>query len=132
VRGQSLVTPAPSPRRSKAQKGETLAAWLLRCKGYRIEARNWRCPLGELDIIARHGCTLVFVEVKARSSRSAGLPEEAVDRRKQARIVRLARAYLAGLHGPTPPCRFDVVAVELDSFPPRVRHLEDAFSADLA
>lgn len=72
----------------------------------------------------------MFVEVKARTGRSAGLPEEAVDRRKQVRLVRLAQAYLATLHGDEPPCRFDVVAVELDAFPPRVRHHQDAFRAD--
>ena len=126
-RGSRLT---PDPRRASARRGEALAAWLLRCKGYRIAARNWRCSLGELDIVAWHGSTLVFVEVKARTGRSAGLPEEAVDRRKQARLVRLAEAFLATLHGEEPPCRFDVVAVELDAFPPRARHHQDAFRAD--
>ncbi len=72
----------------------------------------------------------MFVEVKARSGSTAGSPEEAVDLRKRQRIVRLARAFLAGLAGETPPCRFDVVAVDLEGVVPRLRHLVDAFTAD--
>jgi putative endonuclease len=120
----------PDHRRATARRGEALAALFLRLKGYRIEARNWRCPLGELDIVARHGDTLVFVEVKARHGRSAGSPQEAVDARKRARLVRLAQAYLAGLHGDAPPCRFDVVTVEGGRLSPRIRHLRAAFRAD--
>ena len=117
-------------RRRRARRGEALAALLLRAKGYRIVARNWRCPLGEIDIVARDGDTLVFVEVKTRSGRSAGRPEEAVDARKRRRLVLLARAYLAGRRGDPPPCRFDVVALELGRVVPRVRHLRAAFRAD--
>jgi putative endonuclease len=117
-------------RRWMARRGETLAALFLRLKGYRIEARNWRCPLGELDIVAWDRDTLVFVEVKARSGTSAGAPEEAVDPRKRARLVQLAQAYLARCRGPMPPCRFDVIAVERRRPLPRVRHLRAAFRAD--
>ena len=118
------------PRRRRARWGEGIAAAWLRLKGYRIEARNWRCPQGELDLVARDGDTLVFVEVKTRASASAGRPEEAVDRRKQARLVRLSQAYLARLGGEPPPCRFDVVAVDGSALVPRVRHLRAAFRAD--
>jgi putative endonuclease len=117
-------------RRGTARRGEALAALFLRLKGYRIDARNWRCPLGELDIVAWDRDTLVFVEVKARSGTSAGAPEEAVDARKQARLVQLAQAYLARSRGPTPPCRFDVIAVEGGGLWPRLRHLRAAFRAD--
>lgn len=110
-----------------ARWGETLACWWLRLKGYRLEARNWRCALGELDLVVRRGELLVFVEVKTRTSRQAGLPEEAVSRAKQDQLVRLARAYLASRRGPLPACRFDVVAVELFGFPPRLRHHRGAF-----
>ncbi|MDD5564192.1 MAG: YraN family protein, partial [Thermoanaerobaculaceae bacterium] len=65
-------------RRRVARGGETVAALLLRLKGYRIEARNWRCPLGEIDIVAWDGTTLVFVEVKTRTGTGAGSPEDAV------------------------------------------------------
>jgi putative endonuclease len=117
-------------RRGTARRGEALAALFLRLKGYRIEARNWRCPLGELDIVAWDGDTLVFVEVKARSGTSAGSPEEAVDARKQARLVQLAQTYLARRRGATPPCRFDVIAIEKRQPIPRIRHLRAAFRAD--
>jgi putative endonuclease len=117
-------------RRGTARKGEALAALVLRLKGYRIEARNWRCPLGEIDIVAWDGDTLVFVEVKARTGSTAGAPEDAVDPRKQARIVQLAQAFLARRRGTTPPCRFDVVAVETGRMIPRLRHLRAAFRAD--
>ena len=107
-----------------------LGAALLRLKGYRIEARNWRCPLGEIDIVAWDGKTLVFVEVKARSGTSAGAPEVAVNSQKQARLVQLAQVYLARRRGEPPPCRFDVIAVEGRRLFPRIRHLRAAFRAD--
>ena len=113
-----------------ARRGEALAALLLRLKGYRIEARNWRCPLGEIDIVARRGDTLVFVEVKTRGGTSAGSPVEAVDERKRRQLVRLAHAYLGRFRGELPPCRFDVIAVEGRGIRSRLRHLCDAFRAD--
>jgi putative endonuclease len=117
-------------RLRSARWGEALAAWFLRLKGFHVEARNWRCPQGELDLVCRDGDTLVFVEVKTRGSAAAGDPEDAVDRRKQQRLVRLAYAYLAHLGGETPPCRFDVVAIERSRLGPRIRHLKSAFRAD--
>ena len=117
-------------RFQRARWGEALAAWFLRFKGYRIEARNWRCPLGELDVVCWDGDTLVFAEVKTRSSGAAGDPEDAVDRRKQQRLVRLAYAYLAHLGGDAPPCRFDVIAIGNSRLGPRIRHLKSAFRAD--
>ena len=107
-----------------------MAALLLRVKGYRIEERNWRCGAGELDIVARDGATVVFVEVKARANRSAGSPEEAVDARKQRRLVLLAQTYLASRRLDDVPCRFDVITVERNGVRPIVRHIKDAFRAD--
>jgi putative endonuclease len=123
------VRSARGERGRTARRGERLAAWLLRAKGYRIEARNWRCPLGEIDIVAWHRDTLVFVEVKTRTGGSAGAPEEAVTGEKQRRLVRLAQAYL-GRRAEPPPCRFDVVAVSGRGWFPALRHLRGAFRAD--
>lgn len=107
--------------------GEAIALAFLWLKGYRLEARNWRCRLGELDLVLRRGPLLVFVEVKTRSSRVAGLPEQAVDANKQKRLGRLARAYLLRRPGPPPACRFDVVAVDFSCWLPRLRHYPGAF-----
>lgn len=104
---------------------ETQAAVFLEKQGYQILERNFRCPAGEIDLIAKEGEYLCFVEVKYRSERETGTPEEAVDARKQKRISRAALYYLMkqGL-GDTTPCRFDVVGIR----PDRIRVTKNAFS----
>lgn len=92
--------------------------------GWRLQARNWRGKGGELDLVAYEGATLVFVEVKARSSRGWGLPEEAVSRVKQGRIARTALEYMRA-HKLSCPARFDVAAVEGG----KVRLIKAAFPA---
>jgi putative endonuclease len=121
--------------RPVGQLGEALAAGYLERRGFEILARNLRSRLGEIDLIARSGRTLVFVEVKTRRGRGGGPPQAAVDRRKQMRLARLAAEYLArGRRGPC-ACRFDVVAVTLDAGDPagggpRVEHFPGAFAVD--
>jgi putative endonuclease len=100
-------------RRQTGLRGEEIAAAHLQALGYEIVARNVRTRYGELDIVARDGGCLVFVEVKTRRSTALGAPEEAVDARKLAQIAALAESYLATLGGPVPECRIEVVAVEL-------------------
>ena len=102
---------------------EDKAAWLLRFKGYRILARRWRCPAGEIDLIARRGKLLIFVEVKARQAPS--LAAEAIGPRQQERLRRAAESYLALLSS-TKDCmlRFDCVLLAPGRWP---RHLKDAF-----
>ena len=104
---------------------ETQAAVFLEKQGYQILERNFRCPAGEIDLIAKEGEYLCFVEVKYRSERETGTPEEAVDARKQKRISRAALYYLMkkGL-GDTTPCLFDVVGIR----PDRIRVTKNAFS----
>jgi putative endonuclease len=108
-----------------------VAAAHLGRQGLRVVARNVRSRLGEIDLVAEDGRTLVFVEVKARRGPAADPPQAAVDERKRARLVRLAQAYLARGGGER-PCRFDVVAVtfDADDRPARVAHLRGAFSGD--
>ncbi|MCD7908099.1 MAG: YraN family protein [Clostridium sp.] len=91
---------------------EALAADYLTGRGYRVLERNFRCRQGEIDLIARDGRYLVFVEVKYRSSLSKGAPAEAVGPLKQKRIRQAAAFYLysRGLPFDT-PCRFDVVSI---------------------
>lgn len=104
---------------------EAEAEGCLAAKGYRILERGWRTPFGEVDLIAQDGETLVFVEVKARSSSSFGPAESAVDRRKQRRIVKAALAYLQRRREEH-PVRFDVVAIQGGE----VRHIQGAFSTE--
>jgi putative endonuclease len=107
--------------------GEQLACDELERRGYVVLDRRYRTRAGELDIVARHGDYVVFVEVKARSDRSFGDPEEAVTSQKQQKMVWMATDYLARKSMQDVPCRFDVVAVNAQSDPPTVMVLADAF-----
>lgn len=98
-------------KRILGQKGEELAAEFLRKQGYRILATNYRTPLGEIDLIARHQGKLVFIEVKTRSSTRFGLGQEAVHGHKQDRLRKLAAYYLAREGWQEAAVRFDVVAI---------------------
>jgi putative endonuclease len=109
--------------------GEEEAVKRLRALGYRILDTNYRCRRGELDIVAETGGTLVFIEVKARTSTRFGTPFEAVDGRKRGRIIEAARAYLAERKLSGVPMRFDVVGVRLDREPPEVEVIVGAFEA---
>jgi putative endonuclease len=118
---------------STGQRGERLAVRRLRREGHRILSRNYRCPAGEADVIsldrsADGGETIVFVEVKTRSGSSRVSPESAVNRDKRARLVRVARYYLAHHDTGDRPVRFDVVSVVIkDDGKPEVTHIPDAF-----
>ncbi len=100
-------------RQALGLEGETRACLALEARGYRILQRRYRTRFGELDIVARHDQTVVFVEVKTRRGRSFGDPASAVTTEKQRRLVAMATDYLAR-HGLTrAPARFDVVAVTM-------------------
>jgi putative endonuclease len=119
-------------RRALGREGEAQAAAHLEREGYRIVARNVRADGVEIDLVAARGRLVVFVEVKARRSRRQGPAEGAVDRRKQARLVRGARAWLATHGRPGQRVRFDVVAVEAGPGGPTLRHWPGAFDASFA
>jgi putative endonuclease len=111
-------------------EGEARAAAHLRRRGYRIIARNVRAGGVEIDLIARRGRLLVFVEVKTRRSRAQGPPELAVDARKQARLVRGAAAWLHEHPRRVGEVRFDVIACERDPDGAwRLRQVRGAFDA---
>ena len=120
-------------RRALGQQGEELAAAHLAELGYDIVSRNWRTRTGELDIVARDGEWLVFVEVRARHTGRAALapilgrPEESVTPRKQLQIVAMAGAYLFEMPW-SGPWRIDVIALEIrpDGSIARLNHLRDA------
>ena len=101
-------------RNEIARRGEDAAAAYLERIGMTLEARNWRCPAGEIDIVAHDGDTLVLVEVKTRRSERAGSAEEAVSAAKQRKIGKLAGAYVvSGATIPAGGIRFDVVAIRV-------------------
>ncbi|MCR5162290.1 MAG: YraN family protein [Lachnospiraceae bacterium] len=114
--------------RAAGAAGEELAAEVLRAEGYEIVCRNFRNRLGEIDIIAREGGFLVFIEVKYRKGRRAGDPLEAVGWEKQRIICRMAGVYLSmeRMRADT-PCRFDVVSITEDE----VRVIRGAFEFHL-
>ena len=99
-------------RQILGKTGEDLAVAALEARGYAIVERRYRTGRGEIDIIARDGDTIVFVEVKARESREFGSAAEAVTRAKQRQVVSMAVEYLARHRLNRCPCRFDVVAID--------------------
>ena len=104
---------------------EARAAEFLQRKGFAVVDRNWTCRGGEIDLVCRDGDTLVFVEVRARSSTSHGTPLETVVDVKRRRLIRAAEIYLHVKKRTDAACRFDVVAITGDV----VEHIEDAFRA---
>jgi putative endonuclease len=110
-------------RQRVATRGEAAAADYLRANGFTILDRNFRLPQGELDLVAREGDEIVFVEVKTRSGSEHLAPDQAVTAVKLDRLGRLAEAYLIRHGHPDASWRVDVIAVILDSSD-RVRQLE--------
>lgn len=106
-------------------EGEADARAFLEGKGAKVLDMNYRRPTGEIDIVARQGQTLVFVEVKRRSSLRYGRPAEAVDRAKRGHILRTAALYMQEKGLSDAPARFDVIEI----LPDEIRHIENAFDA---
>jgi putative endonuclease len=118
-------------RQALGAAGEELAALFLQRLKYRIMARNFRCKGGEVDIIARDGKTLVFVEVKTRRNLAYGVPQSAVTPFKQRQISKAALTWLAKNRLHDAAARFDVIAVLFDAAgSSQIEHIPNAF--DLA
>ena len=100
-------------RQRLGRLGEALARRRLQELGYRIVDANYRAPSGEIDLAAEHGSSLVFVEVRTRSSRSFGQPEESITPRKRSHMVDAAREYMAASQAGEREWRIDLVAVEV-------------------
>jgi putative endonuclease len=116
-----------SGRMRTGKKGEDIACAYLKSRGYRIVERNYKCPLGELDIVARDGDAIVFVEVKSRKSEEFGDPQLAVGLEKQKKVSRISLTYLKEKH--LYPCnaRFDVVAIKMLPDGITIELIENAF-----
>lgn len=113
-------------KQSIGRESEQKACDYLRRRGYKIIAQNYRSKCGEIDIIAEFNGELVFVEVKSRHSAAYGFPAEAVNYRKQQKIIRTAMCYLMQSGRLDRHCRFDVIEVFLDG-DYQVNHIVNAF-----
>lgn len=112
--------------RARGKSAEDDAVAYLKRRGYQVLERNVTTEAGEIDVVARHGETLCFIEVKARKGSSHGTAVEAVRRRKQRRIARAAALYLARAGGQS-PCRFDVLGMDRRGDGWEYTLLQDAF-----
>ncbi len=122
---RTALAPKPLGRR-----GEEAAARFLKKLGYTIVARGHRDHIGELDLVAVDGRTVVFIEVKTRTTHDAGHPADAVDDAKQQRITRLALAYMKRHDLLECAARFDVIAITWpDRGRPTIEHFQNAFEA---
>ncbi len=119
-------------RKAVGRQGEDAARAFLKRRGVRIIAENFTCAAGEIDLVGRDRGTLVFVEVKTRTSGAFGPPHLAVHRQKQRQIVRAAQWYLAEQRMADVACRFDVLAVTFpdDVGSPRIDWVQNAFPAE--
>jgi len=128
---KALKPPAfETGRPQQGAAGEDLACGHLQRLGMRVLERNFRCRVGEIDLVARDGDTVVFVEVKERGGASHGAAVEAVTPAKRLRVVRAARIYAAVQGLSEVPLRFDVVAIDWTAEGPRVRHETGAFDEE--
>jgi putative endonuclease len=115
-------------RQRLGQSGEETVARYLEKNGYTILTKNYRCKIGEIDIIARDGADLVFIEVKTRSGLGYGSPAAAVTLRKQRQITRAAQWYLAEQQLFDVPARFDVISVLYgETNRQQIDHINNAF-----
>jgi putative endonuclease len=116
--------------RSLGNLGEEAAARYLLERGFSILQRGFRARCGEIDLIAREGEEIVFVEVKTRTSAACGDPLEAITLAKRRRILRAASVYLQASGRWDRPCRFDLVAVRIGTEGTQLEHVRGAFRAD--
>ena len=113
---------------SLGKRGEDVAVGFLERRGYEILERNWKCPFGEADIIARDGDDVLFIEVKTRTGVAKGLPEDAVTKEKRSRYEKIAASYSLNIEGYDTPIRFDVIAiVVIENKRALLRHHVNAF-----
>ena len=117
-------------RLNLGKMGEDLALKKIRRLGYKCVARNYTCPLGEIDIIARDGDCLVFLEIKTRKGRSIGYAKEAVDKRKQRQISKAALTYMKTNDCCDEKSRFDVVAVSIINGREEIEVIKNAFDLE--
>ena len=126
------LTPHPGPFRSSlGERGEMAACGFLKEHGYEILEKNYKCKLGEIDVIARRYGRLAFVEIKTRTSVQFGTPQEAVNLQKQEKIFKVAQWYMKEKKFVKTPVAFDVVAILWkEGQAPEIRLIADAFGKE--
>ena len=115
---------------ARGKAGEELAVGFLRQQGYNVCSRNYRTKLGEIDIVARDNDTVVFIEVKTRSSDNKGTGQEAISGRKQRSMAKAALVFLKEKKLMSSPARFDVVSIMYNDLEPGIEILKNAFELD--
>lgn len=113
-------------RQQTGRRGEAIAAGYFMRHGFRILDRNWRCEIGELDIVMEQEDTLIFVEVRTRRGHRYGTAEESITPGKQARLIELAHRYIQDMQPAHATWRIDVAAVQLVGSTAQVNHIENA------
>jgi len=116
-----------NPRQALGREGERLAELFLQKKGYKLVKRNYRCRGGEVDLILLDRKVVVFVEVKTRTDHGFGSPLEAVEPRKQRRMILAAQLFLHQKKLQERDARFDVVGISWPGTEPMVEHIQNAF-----
>ncbi|HVJ50014.1 YraN family protein [Desulfitobacterium sp.] len=107
-------------RKQRGQEGEDLAAQIIQSNGLKILVRNFRCPVGEMDIIALEDEKLIFIEVRTRSTPKFGWGEESIQAKKRMRLQRIAEYFiLSRKYKEWPPLRFDLIAIRWDEKNPQ-------------
>jgi putative endonuclease len=125
---RSRLIAMESQKQILGKEGERIAeSYLLKEKGYRLVERNYRCPAGEVDLIALDRRVIVFVEVKTRSDDRFGTPLEAVHLRKQRKMIKAALFFLSQRRLHHREARFDVVGISFSGREPLVEHIQNAF-----
>ena len=109
------------------KRGEELALKKVRRLGYKCIAQNYRCALGEIDLIAKDGDCLVFIEIKTRKGKSLGYAKEAVNERKKRQLTKAALAYMKAKDCVNVKSRFDVVAINLSEGKEQIEIIQNAF-----
>ncbi len=116
-------------RRSIGEKNEELAVRFLEKKGYKILARNYRIPVGEIDIVGKQGDCLCFIEVRSRQSEKFGSPADSIDFRKRQHLIRTAQGYLQSKRWEG-EARFDVIAITYRYGKPEIELIQNAFEVE--
>jgi len=127
ARGWGEEAPLTEKRKEIGMLGEAMAVRFLKKRGYRILQQNFRCRMGEIDVVAQEEGNTVFVEVRTSTSSDHNAPAESILWKKKKKLVALANFYIKRFGLEEMPCRFDVIAITQNNGYTRIRLIRDAF-----